>query len=149
MRPAVSLILTKRPTPLPAQHCSSYDAQVSEWLWSKVGSGPAPMMTVPMTLQQTLRYGENPHQPAAFYTDSSLREFKAGGVATSIVHWGKEMSYNNFLVRRMHPFLVLRGLHACRQTGPSLAGCTDGLRWSRRIQRMDACMDAPALTAPV
>lgn len=81
------------------QHCSSYDAQVSEWLWSKVGSGPAPMMTVPMQLQQTLRYGENPHQPAAFYTDSSLREATAGGVATSIVHWGKEMSYNNYLVR--------------------------------------------------
>lgn len=44
------------------------------------------------------RYGENPHQPAAFYTDASLREYNAGGVATSIVHWGKEMSYNNYLV---------------------------------------------------
>ncbi|PNG99564.1 Bifunctional purine biosynthesis protein PurH, partial [Tetrabaena socialis] len=78
-------------------HCSSYDAQVSEWLWSQVGSGPAPEMTVPLKLEQTLRYGENPHQAAAFYTDSSLREATAGGVATSIVHWGKEMSYNNYL----------------------------------------------------
>jgi AICAR transformylase/IMP cyclohydrolase PurH len=43
--------------------------------------------------------GENPHQAAAFYTDDSLREFNAGGVATSQVHWGKEMSYNNYLVR--------------------------------------------------
>lgn len=42
--------------------------------------------------------GENPHQAAAFYTDNSLREAGAGGVATSIVHWGKEMSYNNYLV---------------------------------------------------
>ncbi len=48
----------------------------------------------------THRYGENPHQPAAFYQDASLREFGAGGVATSVVHWGKEMSYNNYLVRR-------------------------------------------------
>jgi len=79
------------------QHCSSYDAQVSEWLWQQVGSGPAPMMTVPLQLGATLRYGENPHQKAAFYTDSSLRENSAGGVATSIVHWGKEMSYNNYL----------------------------------------------------
>ncbi|GLC46861.1 hypothetical protein PLESTB_001542000 [Pleodorina starrii] len=79
------------------QHCSAYDAQVSEWLWGQVGSGPAPQMTVPLQLAQTLRYGENPHQPAAFYTDSSLREANAGGVATSVVHWGKEMSYNNYL----------------------------------------------------
>ncbi|GIL75022.1 hypothetical protein Vretifemale_4871 [Volvox reticuliferus] len=35
---------------------------VSEWLWNQVGSGPAPQMTVPMQLAQTLRYGENPHQ---------------------------------------------------------------------------------------
>jgi phosphoribosylaminoimidazolecarboxamide formyltransferase/IMP cyclohydrolase len=44
------------------------------------------------------RYGENPHQAAAFYTDESLREYNAGGVATAKVHWGKEMSYNNYLV---------------------------------------------------
>ena len=44
------------------------------------------------------RYGENPHQKAAFYKDQSLRESAAGGVATSTVHWGKEMSYNNYLV---------------------------------------------------
>ena len=40
---------------LPMQHCSSYDSQVSEWLWGQVGAGPAPMMTVPMALDQTLR----------------------------------------------------------------------------------------------
>ncbi|KAL6753076.1 AICARFT/IMPCHase bienzyme-domain-containing protein [Haematococcus lacustris] len=79
------------------QHCSSYDAQVSEWLWSQTAQGPPPMMTVPLALQSTLRYGENPHQSAAFYTDQSLREAGAGGVATSVVHWGKEMSYNNYL----------------------------------------------------
>lgn len=44
------------------QHCSSYDAQVAEWLWSNVGEGPPPMMTVPMELENSLRYGENPHQ---------------------------------------------------------------------------------------
>jgi phosphoribosylaminoimidazolecarboxamide formyltransferase / IMP cyclohydrolase len=81
------------------QHCSTYDSQVSEWLWNQVGGGsPAPGMTVPLSLSASLRYGENPHQAAAFYTDASLREAGAGGVATSIVHWGKEMSYNNYLV---------------------------------------------------
>lgn len=79
------------------QHCSSYDAQVAEWMWSQVGEGPAPMMTVPLQLEATLRYGENPHQAAAFYSDMSLREFSLGGVATGVVHHGKEMSYNNYL----------------------------------------------------
>lgn len=41
-------------------------------------------MAVPMKLASGLRYGENPHQSAAFYTDSSLRENGAGGIAASI-----------------------------------------------------------------
>jgi phosphoribosylaminoimidazolecarboxamide formyltransferase / IMP cyclohydrolase len=79
------------------QHCASYDAQVAEWLWSQTGSGPPPEMSVPMRLVQTLRYGENPHQSAAFYTDLSLTETSKGGVATAVQHHGKEMSYNNYL----------------------------------------------------
>jgi phosphoribosylaminoimidazolecarboxamide formyltransferase/IMP cyclohydrolase len=50
-----------------------------------------------MRLAQGLRYGENPHQAAAFYVDDSLTEFGRGGVATSVQHHGKEMSYNNYL----------------------------------------------------
>lgn len=56
----------------PPQPCRS---TVAEWLWGAVGEGPAPEMSVPMKLAQGLRYGENPHQSAAYYTDSSL----AGG----------------------------------------------------------------------
>jgi phosphoribosylaminoimidazolecarboxamide formyltransferase / IMP cyclohydrolase len=43
------------------------------------------------TLAQTLRYGENPHQRAAFYTDGTGRP----GVATAVQLQGKELSYNN------------------------------------------------------
>ena len=43
------------------------------------------------TLAQTLRYGENPHQTAAFYTDGTGRP----GVATARQWQGKELSYNN------------------------------------------------------
>ena len=43
------------------------------------------------TLAQGLRYGENPHQAAAFYRDGSKRE----GVATAQQWQGKELSYNN------------------------------------------------------
>ena len=42
-------------------------------------------------LKQTLRYGENSHQQAAFYTDGTNRP----GVATAVQHQGKELSYNN------------------------------------------------------
>jgi len=61
------------PTPLPL--ATSLCSTVAEWLWGAVGEGPAPEMSVPMKLAQGLRYGENPHQGAAFYTDASL----AGG----------------------------------------------------------------------
>jgi phosphoribosylaminoimidazolecarboxamide formyltransferase/IMP cyclohydrolase len=43
---------------------------------------------------QSLRYGENPHQQAAFYKETSGA---AGTLATALKLWGKEMSYNNFL----------------------------------------------------
>ncbi|BBN11601.1 phosphoribosylaminoimidazolecarboxamide formyltransferase / IMP cyclohydrolase [Marchantia polymorpha subsp. ruderalis] len=83
------------------QHCASYDTIVAEWFWRQtVGMdswSPPPSMSVPLSLKQVLRYGENPHQNAAFYVDNSLAEVKAGGIATSIQHHGKEMSYNNYL----------------------------------------------------
>ncbi|KAI8102701.1 hypothetical protein M9434_005498 [Picochlorum sp. BPE23] len=80
------------------QHTASYDSLVAEWLWREYdGGSPAPELCIPMKLQQNLRYGENPHQSAAFYTDQSLRENLIGGVASSIQHHGKEMSYNNYL----------------------------------------------------
>jgi phosphoribosylaminoimidazolecarboxamide formyltransferase / IMP cyclohydrolase len=89
------------------QHTASYDAQVSEWLWAQGAGGggedggpdaPPPEITVPLKLALPLRYGENPHQRAAFYADLSLAE--AGlrsGVGHSVQHHGKEMSYNNYL----------------------------------------------------
>lgn len=44
---------------------------------------------VPLSLKSTLRYGENPHQKAAFYDDKSLSLVNAGGIATAIQHHGK------------------------------------------------------------
>ncbi len=80
------------------QHCSSYDAQVAEWLWEQDHPGEMPpALTLPLELASGLRYGENPHQGAAFYRDRSLAEFSRGGIATAVLHHGKEMSYNNYL----------------------------------------------------
>ncbi|APE44806.1 bifunctional phosphoribosylaminoimidazolecarboxamide formyltransferase/IMP cyclohydrolase [Sulfitobacter alexandrii] len=69
---------------------AAYDTAVSTWMAAQVGGTPR-RRTFGGTLSQTLRYGENPHQAAAFYTDGS----GAAGVATARQHQGKELSYNN------------------------------------------------------
>ncbi len=70
---------------------AAYDAAVSTWMAGAIVE-PAPRRRAfAGTLAQTLRYGENPHQSAAFYRDGSERP----GVATATQHQGKELSYNN------------------------------------------------------
>ncbi|WP_296418872.1 bifunctional phosphoribosylaminoimidazolecarboxamide formyltransferase/IMP cyclohydrolase [Pseudooctadecabacter sp.] len=70
---------------------AAYDAAVSSWMAGAIGNAAPRRRAVAGTLAQTLRYGENPHQQAAFYTDGSDRP----GVATAQQHQGKELSYNN------------------------------------------------------
>ncbi len=70
---------------------AAYDAAVSAWMADYAGEEAPRRRAVAGTLAQTLRYGENPHQTAAFYTDGSARP----GVATATQHQGKELSYNN------------------------------------------------------
>ena len=69
----------------------AYDAAVSTWMAEALGDAEPRRRVVAGELAQTLRYGENPHQAAAFYVDGSDRP----GVATAIQHQGKELSYNN------------------------------------------------------
>ena len=69
---------------------AAYDTAVSTWMAAQVGGTPR-RRSFGGTLAQTLRYGENPHQSAAFYTDGTARP----GVATARQHQGKELSYNN------------------------------------------------------
>ena len=70
---------------------AAYDAAVSNWMAGAIGAETPKRRAVAGTLSQSLRYGENPHQRAAFYTDGSARP----GVATATQHQGKELSYNN------------------------------------------------------
>ncbi|MFK7763491.1 MAG: bifunctional phosphoribosylaminoimidazolecarboxamide formyltransferase/IMP cyclohydrolase [Roseobacter sp.] len=69
---------------------AAYDTAVSTWMATQVGDTPR-RRSFTGALAQTLRYGENPHQAAAFYSDGSAR----AGVATATQHQGKELSYNN------------------------------------------------------
>jgi len=85
----------------------AYDAAVSTWMASAIGEATPRRRVFAGTLAQSLRYGENPHQTAAFYTDGSNRP----GVATAMQLQGKELSYNNIndtdaafeLVRKFDP----------------------------------------------
>jgi len=70
---------------------AAYDAAVSTWMAAAIGEPTPRRRAFAGTLAQTLRYGENPHQSASFYTDGSTRP----GVASATQHQGKELSYNN------------------------------------------------------
>jgi phosphoribosylaminoimidazolecarboxamide formyltransferase/IMP cyclohydrolase len=70
---------------------AAYDAAVSTWMARAQGDATPRRRAFAGTLKQTMRYGENPHQVASFYTDGSGRP----GVATAMQHQGKELSYNN------------------------------------------------------
>ncbi|PHR59789.1 MAG: bifunctional phosphoribosylaminoimidazolecarboxamide formyltransferase/inosine monophosphate cyclohydrolase [Robiginitomaculum sp.] len=70
---------------------AQYDAQISGWFAAQLGDTAPAFYAQGGSLKQTLRYGENPHQKAAFYTDGNTRL----GVATARQVQGKELSYNN------------------------------------------------------
>ncbi len=69
----------------------AYDAAVSAWMATAIEEATPRRRTFAGKLAQSLRYGENPHQAAAFYTDGT----DIPGVATAEQHQGKELSYNN------------------------------------------------------
>jgi phosphoribosylaminoimidazolecarboxamide formyltransferase/IMP cyclohydrolase len=74
-------------------HTAQYDALVSGWLRRQQGDASWPeAFAAGFRKKQDLRYGENPHQTAAFYADPL-----AGGasVASARQSQGKELSYNN------------------------------------------------------
>ncbi len=92
---------------------SAYDAGIARWLQPEDEPFP-PRMTVPMVKIQELRYGENPHQRAAFYGEVGWR-----GPTLAGAHQlqGKALSYNNIHDADAAMGLVL-GLDATR---PSVA----------------------------
>ena len=80
------------------QHTASYDTTIAEYL--RLGSGDyfPEQLTLPLERVQTLRYGENPHQQAAFYrwADTSFSPTLPTVAGAEVLH-GKELSFNNLL----------------------------------------------------
>jgi phosphoribosylaminoimidazolecarboxamide formyltransferase/IMP cyclohydrolase len=68
-----------------------YDSAISNWLALQMDLAAPPYRAFGGKLATSLRYGENPHQRAAFYTSGEQRR----GVATVRQVQGKELSYNN------------------------------------------------------
>ncbi|PZO67477.1 MAG: bifunctional phosphoribosylaminoimidazolecarboxamide formyltransferase/inosine monophosphate cyclohydrolase [Paracoccus denitrificans] len=88
---ATTLPFRKRMAQTAYARTAAYDAAVSTWMADAVGIDTPRRRAFAGTLAQTLRYGENPHQSAAFYRDGSDRP----GVASARQWQGKELSYNN------------------------------------------------------
>jgi phosphoribosylaminoimidazolecarboxamide formyltransferase/IMP cyclohydrolase len=75
-------------------HTAAYDAHIADWLrdLNQEGTGPfPPELTVAGSLARTLRYGENPHQRAAFYRLG----LDPGGLGSARQLQGGDLSYNN------------------------------------------------------
>lgn len=70
---------------------AAYDAAIAAWFAHQAGDPLAERFAVTGQRAEVLRYGENPHQQAAFYRDGSQRP----GVATAVQVQGKALSYNN------------------------------------------------------
>lgn len=72
---------------------AAYDAAIYGFLKDGAQGFP-PVLNLSFTKLQDLRYGENPHQKAAFYKDGSSDE---AGVAGAVQLHGKELSFNNII----------------------------------------------------
>jgi phosphoribosylaminoimidazolecarboxamide formyltransferase/IMP cyclohydrolase len=70
---------------------AAYDAAISSWFAGENGERFPRRFALAGRNVQTLRYGENPHQSAAFYATGEPRP----GVATAVQSQGKALSYNN------------------------------------------------------
>ncbi|MDX2493848.1 MAG: bifunctional phosphoribosylaminoimidazolecarboxamide formyltransferase/IMP cyclohydrolase [Desulfuromusa sp.] len=77
------------------QHTAAYDGAISNWLGKKTSDDAvdfAPTLTLQFQKAQGMRYGENPHQKAAFYVEKNIAETS---IATARQLQGKALSYNN------------------------------------------------------
>jgi phosphoribosylaminoimidazolecarboxamide formyltransferase/IMP cyclohydrolase len=88
---ATTLALRRRLAAKAYARTAAYDAAIANWFADQLNDPAPSFRTVGGRLVETLRYGENPHQSAAFYRTPEQRF----GVATARQVQGKQLSYNN------------------------------------------------------
>jgi len=87
----ISLALRQRLAAKAYARTAAYDAAIAAWFARETGFEDVSWRSFAGTLREVMRYGENPHQWAAFYTTGEARP----GVATATQLQGKTLSYNN------------------------------------------------------
>jgi phosphoribosylaminoimidazolecarboxamide formyltransferase/IMP cyclohydrolase len=88
---AVTRTLRRRLAQKAYARTAAYDAAISNWLAEQGGEPTPAYRALGGSLAEVMRYGENPHQAAAFYRTPEQRP----GVATARQVQGKQLSYNN------------------------------------------------------
>src|SRR5881398_2997364 len=88
---ATTLKLRRRLAAKAYARTAAYDAAISNWFAVQLKNDAPDYRAFGGRLIQSLRYGENPHQTAAFYRTPDKRP----GVATARQVQGRELSYNN------------------------------------------------------
>jgi phosphoribosylaminoimidazolecarboxamide formyltransferase / IMP cyclohydrolase len=91
LRGAIPLDLRRRLAQRAFARTAAYDAEIARWFARQSGEEFPEALILAAALKEKLRYGENPHQSAAFYVGGHARK----GVATARQLQGKELSYNN------------------------------------------------------
>ena len=92
---ALSLETRERLAAAAFSRVEKYDRAIADYFATRIGTSPFPAtLTRSWERKQELRYGENPHQKAAFYVDPAATH---PCVSTAKVLHGKELSYNNIL----------------------------------------------------
>jgi phosphoribosylaminoimidazolecarboxamide formyltransferase/IMP cyclohydrolase len=88
---ATTLTLRRRLAAKAFARTAAYDAAIANWFAAQLKTEAPDYRAIGGRLIQALRYGENPHQQAAFYRTPDRRP----GVSTARQVQGKELSYNN------------------------------------------------------
>ncbi len=86
-----TLALRRRLAAAAFARTAAYDAAIARWYARQNGEEAPDTLVLGGSLRQSLRYGENPHQGAAFYTAAPARP----GIASARQVQGKALSYNN------------------------------------------------------
>lgn len=90
-----SLKLRKRLAAEAFARTAAYDRAIADYFCGETNEGPfAPTTNITLHLKAVLRYGENPHQQAALYSEVGVR---SASVVSARQLNGKELSYNNLL----------------------------------------------------
>ncbi|MBB3660501.1 phosphoribosylaminoimidazolecarboxamide formyltransferase/IMP cyclohydrolase [Rhizobium sp. BK650] len=109
---------------------AAYDAAISNWFAEALSIDTPRYRTIGGVLKEEMRYGENPHQKAAFYVTGEKRP----GVSTAVLLQGKQLSYNNindtdaayelvaeFLPEKSPACAIIKHANPCGvATGPTL-----------------------------